>query len=59
VLENLCVTRDDESRKVVAGVKRKAQKSLYELEGEERKAAMKMMKTGLKKDQETTTSPCC
>jgi hypothetical protein len=49
--ENVCLTHDDEGRKVVmAGVKRKAQKFLYELEGEERKVAMKMMKTGLKKD---------
>lgn len=48
--EKVCFTHDDESRKVVAGVKRKAQKFLYELEGEERKVAIKMMKTGLKKE---------
>lgn len=39
----------DESRKVVAGVKRKAEKSLHELEGKQREIACKMMKTCLKK----------
>jgi len=45
--ENAPIVQGDESRKVVAGVKRKAQSSLYELEGEEQKAAMKMMKSSL------------
>jgi hypothetical protein len=40
-------THFDGSRKVSAGVKRKAQKSLYELEGEERRAALKMAKKSL------------
>ncbi|KAF8810849.1 hypothetical protein BYT27DRAFT_7161397 [Phlegmacium glaucopus] len=47
--ENACSsTQRDESRKVVEGDTRGAQKSLYELEGEERKVAMKMMKASLK-----------
>lgn len=40
-------TRHDGSRKVSAGVKRKAQKSLSELEGEERMVALKMAKKSL------------
>jgi hypothetical protein len=42
-------TQRDGSRKPSAGVKRKAQKSLSELEGEERKVALKMTKTSLDK----------
>lgn len=48
--ENAPITHRDESRKVAASVKRKAGKSLYELEGEERKVALKMMRTSLKKN---------
>ena len=40
-------THHDGSRKVSAGVKRKAPKSLNELEGEERIAALKMAKKSL------------
>ena len=37
----------DGNRKLSVGVKRKAQKSLYELEGEERTVALKMAKKSL------------
>ena len=46
--ENASYTHRDESQKVVKGVKRKAEQSLSELEGEERKVAMAMMKNSLK-----------
>lgn len=46
--ENASNTHRDESQKVVKGVKRKAQKTLCELEGEERKVAMAMMRNSLK-----------
>ena len=46
---NAYTTYRDESRKAVAGVKKKAEKSLSELEGEEQKVAMRMIKTSLKK----------
>lgn len=47
--EDASTTHHDKSRKFVTGVKRKAEKSLHELEGEEQKVALKMMKTSLKK----------